>query len=99
MGGIVAEHGDVPAASVFHPHRVGKRFEPPGRLVAQEHRGTECRGQRRRLGRIGLKEPRDIEAAQSQYPAAYIAQQVNQISTPGGGTSALVSNAQPGTVT
>lgn len=38
-------------------------------------------------------------AVQSQYPAAYVAQQVNQVAAPGGGTSAVVSNAQPGTVT
>jgi len=37
--------------------------------------------------------------AQAQYPAAYVAQQVNQVATPGGGTKAVVSNMQPGTVT
>ncbi len=43
--------------------------------------------------------PSASAAVQSQYPAAYVAQQVNQIATPDGGTSAVVSNAQPGTVT
>ncbi len=43
--------------------------------------------------------PSASAAVQSQYPAAYVAQQVNQVATPGGGTSAVVSNAQPGTVT
>jgi flagellar basal-body rod protein FlgC len=43
--------------------------------------------------------PSASAAVQSQYPAAYVAQQVNQVATPGGGTSAIVANAQPGTVT
>ena len=43
--------------------------------------------------------PSASAAVQSQYPAAYVAQQVNQVATPDGGTSAVVSNAQPGTVT
>lgn len=43
--------------------------------------------------------PSASAAVQSQYPAAYVAQQINQVATPGGGTSAVVSNAQPGTVT
>ncbi len=43
--------------------------------------------------------PSASAADQSQYPAAYVAQQVNQVATPGGGTNAIVSNAQPGTVT
>ena len=38
-------------------------------------------------------------ADQAQYQPAYIAQQVNQVATPGGGAKASVSNAQPGTVT
>jgi len=38
-------------------------------------------------------------AVQSQYPAAYVAQRVNQVAAPGRGTSTVVSNAQPGTVT
>lgn len=37
-------------------------------------------------------------AVQSKYPPAYAAQQVNQVATPGGGTQAVVSNVQPGTV-
>src|SRR5580692_13083054 len=36
---------------------------------------------------------------QAQYQPAYIAQQFNQVATQGGGTKAVVSNAQPGTVT
>jgi flagellar basal-body rod protein FlgC len=35
----------------------------------------------------------------AQYQPAYIAQQFNQVATQGGGTKAVVSNAQPGTVT
>jgi flagellar basal-body rod protein FlgC len=35
----------------------------------------------------------------AQYASAYVAQQVNQVATPAGGTSAVVSNVQPGTVT
>jgi flagellar basal-body rod protein FlgC len=38
-------------------------------------------------------------AVQAEYQPAYVAQQVNQVATPDGGTSAVVSNAQPGTVT
>jgi flagellar basal-body rod protein FlgC len=38
-------------------------------------------------------------ADQAQYQPAYIAQQFNQVATQGGGTKAVVSNAQPGTVT
>jgi len=37
-------------------------------------------------------------AVQSQYPAAYVTQQVDQVAAPGGGTNVVVSNAQPGTV-
>lgn len=37
-------------------------------------------------------------ATKAQFPAAYVAQQVDQVATPGGGTSAVVSDAQPGTV-
>jgi flagellar basal-body rod protein FlgC len=37
-------------------------------------------------------------AVQAQYPVAYAAQQVEQVATPGGGTSAIVTNAQPATV-
>jgi flagellar basal-body rod protein FlgC len=40
-----------------------------------------------------------VQYPQVQYPQAYVAQQVNQVASPGGGTSAVVSNAQPGTVT
>ncbi len=43
--------------------------------------------------------PSTSAAVQAQYPAAYVAQQVNQVATSGGGTSAVVSNLQPGTVT
>ena len=35
----------------------------------------------------------------AKYPPAYVAQEVNQVATQGGGTSAVVSNAQPGTLT
>ena len=35
----------------------------------------------------------------AQYLPAYVAQQINQVATLGGGTKAVVSNAQPGTVT
>jgi flagellar basal-body rod protein FlgC len=42
--------------------------------------------------------PSASAAVRSQYPAAYVAQQVNQVATPDGGTSATVSDAQPGTV-
>lgn len=38
-------------------------------------------------------------AVQTQYPPAYVAQTVTQVATAGGGTQAIVSNAQPGTVT
>jgi len=38
-------------------------------------------------------------AVQSQYPQAYIPQQVDQVATADGGTQAIVSNVQPGTVT
>jgi flagellar basal-body rod protein FlgC len=37
-------------------------------------------------------------AVQTQYPAAYSAQQVDQVATTGGGTAAIVSNVQPATV-
>lgn len=37
--------------------------------------------------------------AQTQYPQAYAATQVNQVATPGGGTQAVVTNMQPATVT
>jgi flagellar basal-body rod protein FlgC len=43
--------------------------------------------------------PTASAAVQAQYQPAYIAQQVNQVATPGGGTRAVASNAQPGTVT
>ncbi len=43
--------------------------------------------------------PSASAAVQAEYQPAYIAQQVNQVATPGGGTKAVVSNAQPGTVT
>jgi flagellar basal-body rod protein FlgC len=43
--------------------------------------------------------PSASAAVQAQYQPAYTAQQVNQVGTPGGGTSAVVSKAQPGTVT
>jgi flagellar basal-body rod protein FlgC len=42
--------------------------------------------------------PSASAAVRSQYPAAYVAQQVNQVATPDGGTSAVVSDVQPGTV-
>ncbi len=38
-------------------------------------------------------------AAQAQYPPAYVAQQVTQVATAGGGTSAVVANVQPSSVT
>jgi flagellar basal-body rod protein FlgC len=41
--------------------------------------------------------PSAAPAAQAQYPAAYVPQQVNQIATAGGGTRAVVANVQPGT--
>ena len=34
----------------------------------------------------------------AQYPAAYVPQQVDQVATPGGGTSAVVVDVQPATV-
>ena len=37
-------------------------------------------------------------ATAAQYPQAYVPQTVNQVETAGGGTKAVVSNAQPGTV-
>ncbi len=43
--------------------------------------------------------PSASAADQSQYPTAYVAQQVDQVATPDGGTSTVVSDAQPGTVT
>jgi flagellar basal-body rod protein FlgC len=43
--------------------------------------------------------PSASASVQSQYPAAYAAQQVNQVANADGGTSALVTNAQPPTVT
>jgi flagellar basal-body rod protein FlgC len=36
--------------------------------------------------------------AQAQYPTAYVPQQVDQVATPGGGTSAVVVDVQPATV-
>lgn len=38
-------------------------------------------------------------AVQAAFPGAYVAQQVDQVTAPGGGTSTVVSNAVPGTVT
>ncbi|HZC56075.1 MAG TPA: flagellar basal body rod C-terminal domain-containing protein [Xanthobacteraceae bacterium] len=35
---------------------------------------------------------------QAQFPSAYVPQRVEQVETPGGGTKAVVSNVQPGTV-
>jgi flagellar basal-body rod protein FlgC len=43
--------------------------------------------------------PSAAPAVQAQYAPAYVAKRVNQIATAGGGTSAVVANAQPGTVT
>lgn len=37
-------------------------------------------------------------AAQAQYPAAYVPQQVDQVTTPGGGASAVVVGVQPAIV-
>jgi flagellar basal-body rod protein FlgC len=37
--------------------------------------------------------------AQTQYPAAYAAQEVNQVAMPVSGTRAVVSDMQPGTAT
>ena len=37
-------------------------------------------------------------AVQAQYPGAYVPQQVDQVATPGGGTSAVVVDVQPATV-
>ncbi len=37
-------------------------------------------------------------AIQAQYPQAYTLQVVNQVETAGGGTKAVVTNVQPGTV-
>ncbi len=37
-------------------------------------------------------------AVQAQYPAAYAPQQVDQVETAGGGTAAVVSSVEPGTV-
>ncbi|MFY9696110.1 MAG: flagellar basal body rod C-terminal domain-containing protein [Xanthobacteraceae bacterium] len=37
-------------------------------------------------------------AVQAQYPAAYTAQQVDQVAAPGGGTSAAVVAVQPATI-
>jgi flagellar basal-body rod protein FlgC len=37
-------------------------------------------------------------AVQAQYPAAYTPQQVDQVETAGGGTAAIVSSVDPGTV-
>jgi len=37
-------------------------------------------------------------AVQAQYPAAYVPQQVDQVATLGGGTSAVVVDVQPATV-
>jgi flagellar basal-body rod protein FlgC len=43
--------------------------------------------------------PSASAAIQAQFPPAYNAQQVTQVATAGGGTRAIVSNVQPGTVT
>ena len=43
--------------------------------------------------------PSASAAVRAKYPPAYVAQEVNQIATQGGGTSAVVANAQPGTLT
>ena len=43
--------------------------------------------------------PSASAAVQAQFPPAYNAQQVTQVATAGGGTQAVVSNVQPGTVT
>jgi flagellar basal-body rod protein FlgC len=43
--------------------------------------------------------PSASAAVQAQFPQAYVAQQVNQVATAGGGTQAAVSAVQPGTVT
>ena len=37
-------------------------------------------------------------AIQAEYPAAYVPQEVHQVETAGGGTKAVSSNVQPGTV-
>jgi flagellar basal-body rod protein FlgC len=37
-------------------------------------------------------------AIQAQYPQGYTPQVVNQVETPGGGTKAVVTNVQPGTI-
>ena len=37
-------------------------------------------------------------SVQTQYPAAYAAEQVNQVATAGGGTQAIVSHVQPSTI-
>src|SRR5208282_3916976 len=37
-------------------------------------------------------------AIQAQYPAAYVPQQMDQVATSGGGTSAVVVDVQPSTV-
>lgn len=37
-------------------------------------------------------------AAQAQYPAAYMPQQVDQVETASGGTATVVSDVEPGTV-
>jgi len=37
-------------------------------------------------------------AIQAQFPSAYVPQRVEQVEAPGGGTKAVVSNVQPGTV-
>ena len=42
--------------------------------------------------------PSASSSARSQYPSAYTPQQVNQVATAGGGTQAVVSNVQPGSV-
>jgi flagellar basal-body rod protein FlgC len=42
--------------------------------------------------------PSASSAVRSQYPPAYTPQQVNQVATAGGGTQAVVSNVQPGSV-
>lgn len=43
--------------------------------------------------------PTASATVRAQYPAAYTAQQVDQVAMPGRGTSAVVTDAQPGTVT
>jgi flagellar basal-body rod protein FlgC len=42
--------------------------------------------------------PTAAPAVQAQYPAAYVAQRLDQVETAGGGTRAVVGNVRPGTV-